>query len=474
MEEIDELGIFWLAGHEEDSLTGRLRFDPEKGASVSLVGIFDHGAGAETGETTRINGWIGSKRVTLERCFLRKSNRGSTGLQRCEYHVNQIFLGHHLVEGDLWFQTATAEWGDLDAWVGQKRSIEPSVLEGPGAKFQFTYDPPEDQEARFSRGRIILGTAWSREVEQIKGITFSHWPRLRITYDERQGFDKIRKDVGRVQSLLSLCMDAHAIQDRLTLQRPDVRARLLSGEDAGCEEEIELLVPWLRYTKPADRKARHPHQMVLTFEGLGGIESVARWLDVSERFQEPLDSLMSVQRAEKIFAENRFLNVTFASEAFHRIMYGGTQMDQEDFDSLYRTIVASVPEQHRPWVKDKFQYANEMTLRKRMRQLAAKSGAATRLITGNIDQWAFAVSQVRNGLTHLGPVPRRFQGRDLRALSDSVYAVTRACMLIECGVRQEDLAKWAASYSASWLVESVKTAIHRVREGRPDELGGGD
>ncbi|MGY3515317.1 ApeA N-terminal domain 1-containing protein [Micromonospora sp. PTRAS2] len=466
MREIDELGLFWLTGHEEDTLTGRLRFDPEKGASVSLVGIFDNEADSDAEQMTRINGWIGSRRVTLDRCFLRRSNRGSTGLQESEYFVNQIFLGHHLIEDDLWFQTATAEWSDLDAWAAHKGVTEHPVIGGPGAKFQFTYDPPEDQEARFSRGRITLSTAWSRKVEQVKGVTFRHWPVFRMAYDGPQSFNKIRKDVGRIQSLLSLCMDTHATQDRLSLQRPDVRARLLSGEDAGHEEEIELLVPWLRYTKPADRKARHPHQMVLTLQKLGGIESVARWLDVSERFQDALDFLMSVQRAEKMFAENRFLNVTFASEAFHRTMYGGTQMDQEEFDSLYRAIVASVPEQHHPWVRDKFHYANEMTLRKRMRQLAAKAGIAAKPITGNIDHWAFAISQLRNDLTHLGPAPHRIQGGDLRALSDSVYAVTRACMLIECGVRKEELAEWATSYSASWLADRVKTAVLRVREHR--------
>lgn len=37
-----------------------------------------------------------------------------------------------------------------------------------------------------------------------------------------------------------------------------------------------------------------------------------------------LVSMMSVKRSSRIFAENRFLNVSFAAEAFHRDIYGGT------------------------------------------------------------------------------------------------------------------------------------------------------
>jgi hypothetical protein len=64
MRAIDELGLFWLPGHEDDALSGRLRFDPkDDGISVSLVGAFD-GAPDSSDLLFRIIGWIGNDRVT--------------------------------------------------------------------------------------------------------------------------------------------------------------------------------------------------------------------------------------------------------------------------------------------------------------------------------------------------------------------------------------------------------------------------
>jgi hypothetical protein len=121
---------------------------------------------------------------------------------------------------------------------------------------------------------------------------------------------------------VTLCIDAPTSLDSLRLWRPDIRAKVLSGEDAGVEQRIEFIALPLRYVDPQERRPRHEHQMLLTLEELGGIEAIARWLDGSLRFQRALNSLMSIKHAKQMFAENRFLNVTFAAEAFHRTTQG--------------------------------------------------------------------------------------------------------------------------------------------------------
>lgn len=44
MRALDSLGLFWLQGHEDDALSGRLCFDPNKGGAINLtlVGKFDN------------------------------------------------------------------------------------------------------------------------------------------------------------------------------------------------------------------------------------------------------------------------------------------------------------------------------------------------------------------------------------------------------------------------------------------------
>ena len=191
---------------------------------------------------------------------------------------------------------------------------------------------------------------------------------------------------------------------------------------------------------------------------------LAQWLDVSERFQRALSSLMSTVHAGQLFVENRFLNVTYAAESFHRTTQGGTQMDEEVFAGLLATYLESTPKEHHDWLRGKIEFGNEVPLRKRLRQLAARSGLATRALVGDKDRWAYTLSRVRNELTHLGDNSRKFSGSDLFFLAESVYAVVRICMLLEAGVSVELLTEKASAQAVTWYRERLKGSVDRIRQ----------
>jgi hypothetical protein len=165
-----------------------------------------------------------------------------------------------------------------------------------------------------------------------------------------------------------------------------------------------------------------------------------------------------------MYAENRFLNVTFAAEAFHRIVTSGAPyMDEEAFTGLLNVHLANTPEEHHEWLRGRIEHGNEPPLGKRLRQLAARAGAGTRPLIGRRDPWAYTLSQVRNELTHIGPDSKEFRGEDLLLLTESVYAVVRICMLMECGVSHEILTRKANSSSIAWYRERLKGSMERVR-----------
>jgi len=323
-----------------------------------------------------------------------------------------------------------------------------------------SFTPLLEESHPFSHGRLILDFAWESRGDPIHGIAFQQWPVVRIEYDQMQTFDVVYKDVSRVQNLMTLCIDAPAAIDTLILRRPDVREKMLSGEDSPYEQAIEFVAPPLRYVEPQERKPRHLHQMLLSFEELGGIAAIARWLDASRRFQRALDSFMSIKHAKQMFTENRFLNVTFAAEAFHRTTQNLPYMDEEGFTRLLNVYLENTPEEHHDWLRGKIR--NEPPLRKRLQQLAIRSGEATRQLIGEKGRWAYTVSRVRNELSHLGD-NSRFSGSDLSFLAESVYAVVRICMLIECGVPPEILINKANSPTINWYRERLTESIERVQ-----------
>ena len=113
----------------------------------------------------------------------------------------------------------------------------------------------------------------------VNRVSFEHWPIFGLKYAEPMSLELIQRDVGQISDLMTLCADEVATTQRLSFTRPDVRVRMLSG-DLGPAQEIELLAAQVSYPHSENRKARHPHQMLSTYDELGGIETVSSWLDV--------------------------------------------------------------------------------------------------------------------------------------------------------------------------------------------------
>ncbi|WP_158698016.1 ApeA N-terminal domain 1-containing protein [Streptomyces prunicolor] len=468
MRKIDELGVFWVEDHEDDELQGRLLFDPEEdGITLSLIGTFNSVPPNENGELIRILGWIGKDKVTLERCFSGGTFHRSPGVPESNYRANALLLGHHVSEPSPEFQSASVSLSNLDNWIGRNAITQESTSsdEDEKTRYDFTYrlKSLDGEVCRFSRGEIALRFAWNTNSDEFHSVTLKQWPVLKITYDERRTLDEIQKDIGLLESFLTLCAGAPTSIDRLLLRRPDIRVTMLSGEEGPAEQEIEFFAQPLRYSDPLDRKPIQRHRMLLTYDEIGGISTVANWLDIAPRFHSALNSLMSVWRAKQMFAENRFLNVTFAAEAFHRITQGGSYMDDGEFKALLQSYIDSTPEEHHPWLLGRISYGNDLPLVKRLRQLAGRSAPATRGLIKNKGQWAGLLSRVRNELTHMGEVARSFGGAELAFLTESVISVVRVCMLLECGVESEILRAKADSYAIIWYKPRLERALEVVR-----------
>ena len=469
MDPIDSLGVFWLPGKEDDDLSGRLQFEPtSSGIELSLVGTFDNAVDVNTDPNGRIFGWIGSDRVTLDGCFLTKSNIRSPGVAESRYHANRMFVGHHVDARTDRFLSADVAFSHTGTWLNRSgikvTHTYASERGAHDASYTASFTPVPEFYHSFSRGKIKVRHSWQQTGDSIEVTGIKQWPVFTFEYSELRTLKEISADVRNLQNLITLCIDTPVDNDRMVLTNPDVPMRMLDGSEPGFPQPIELLASPIPYTPPSERKPRHPYQMVLTFDEVGGVAAIARWLDLAPKFQRALNSLMSVQYAGTMFAENRFLNTTYGAEAFHRLTQDVPYMKQEEFDRILAACLDATPEEHREWLQGKIGYSNDPSLVKRLSRLAGRAGAATGPTIGKKDRWASTLSEVRNALTHLNARSPEFSGSDLRVLTDSVYAVVRTCMLLDCGVSMETLAEKADSEPLSWYRHRLEEAINRVRE----------
>lgn len=469
MDAIDSLGVFWLPGHGDDKLSGRLQFEPVGGGiRLSLVGAFEHAVDNHGDPSQRVFGWIGNEPVTLDRCFTKGTNHRSPGVIESSYHANRMFIGHHLESENQEYQSAEVTFSHTGAWLRQSGiNVETNYFgesANSGAIYTATYTPIPQTEQPFSRGLIKLGYAWRPAGDPIDGVEMKQWPVFTLVYEKPRGLKDINTDVRNIQNLITLCIDTPVDNDRFALKHPDIRVRMLDGSESEFPQPIVLVASPIPYTPPDQRKPRAAYQMLLTFDELGGLPAIARWLDLAPTFQRALASLMSVRYADSVFVENRFLNTTYGAEAYHRLTQNSPQMEQEEFDRVLAACLGVTPEAHREWLLGKIGYGNDPSLVKRLSRLAGRAAAANGLTGRKKDRWASTLSQVRNALTHLNTHSPEFHGSDLLFLTESVYAVVRTCMLLDCGVPSDLLAKKADSGPLAWYRRRLDDAMDRVRE----------
>ncbi|MFB9194670.1 HEPN domain-containing protein [Actinomadura verrucosospora] len=461
MQEIDSPGVFWLPDSPEDKLSGRLTFSPTGKVRLNLVGEFAH-AKFRSFDQFQIHGWIGSDPITLDGCFSNGVYRKYSGVSESRFAANRMFIGHIFKDQELNFQQVCINVSHLAEWTG-RTGIHVQESTDQSNSFSISYTHPPEEISEFSRGRVSLGQSWSRKTQLSKAEIIQQ-PFIRIEYNELVHCDDILTDVGRVQDLLTLCIDSPADTDKVIFCRPDIHSTMLSGDSSGSPQRIEFRAPRLRYKPIEERKNLTPDSMLLTYSELGGTSSIASWLDETGAFERPLNSLMSVRNTDRIYAENRFLNVAFAAEAYHRSTQGGSYMDQAEFERLLADYERITPDEHKKWLQSRLGYGNDAPLSKRLRQLAQRSRPATRTLIDQEGRWAETISKVRNELTHLGAGPSPFTGSDLFFLSESVYSVVRVCMLNTCGISPQT---WMSKRESQAIVkygDRVRSAVHNARK----------
>jgi hypothetical protein len=474
MEALDATGSFWFPGSERVAVYGSLVFDPADGTTLTLADglseLLPSGERREAwgGEPDRIYGQIDHDgrrvKVTLIDCIWLSATR---------YHANRLLVGGHFAAHDTTFTQAIIRLRDLPAWVAREAlSVEvDAALDGTERReLRVRLERPPAVRAPFARGELSLDFGWSRDEVDYEQLVIREWPQFELAYTAPASLSEIMLDVSSLQSLLTLCADGSSAIDSVELYRPDYPKHVLSGDAIpGTMEKVELLAALVGSGSPGQRKRRGPHRMLVSFAGLGGIDTAAAWLNEAPKLRIIVGSLVTM-RADSIFGENRFLNVCSAAEGFHRSTIGGSHMDRAEFKSLKRRLKKYLPRKYHEWFDSKMQHANDPSLNQRLKQLADRLGPVAEQLVGDMTVWGRVVSTCRNDLTHLEGLGEQYDsgehydGGDLYWLAEGVFNVTRLCLLHHVGLDSELLPRLAKSWAIQGSQDRVRDVIERLDE----------
>ena len=444
MEPIDLEGKFWPASTPENEVPGRVSFDTNYGGKLVLIGAFydlRREVGGPTEEQTpfeigarplgpiegiRIHGQAGNLKLTLENCIRIETVQSfPTGTAREEYHVGMVFLGIHLEEAEpLEFACVNLRISHLEQWVGKT-----------GIEVSFHADGSTDnvdgfQVRRGSMAHEIVSTGYGKLGLDFRYPVFFDWiseARIRqecvmgLGLTEPKALDHILRMCSALQNLITIGLDSPSSVVSLMLhQEPGPIFR-----DAAADGMVELRAPMQGHDVPGRETAPHRHQMLFNFEDVGGIDGVARWVDIAEKYDTVIGSLVSHWYLPRLYSQNRFTNACIAAEAMRRI-----QLQKQS-----------------------------LNFHRELRVLIGQAGKPFATLVGDVDSWSNRVVRTRNNYVVHAGLNKVEAVNDLYLLSESLYCLVVICLLRECGVQEETVERIQRHQRFNLLSRQLRGAV---------------
>ncbi len=476
-------GFWWLPDAPDEQVPGVLRYDPEAGLSLSLIGAFEDRITSNPfpgvtafHEGNRnwdvIHGAAEQREITLLGCVPNSSKR--TIGARVKSPDKQTITATIAIIGarvrgqnDAVFSAAEVSVEDLGLWAAS------SVFEG----FLGASDGKPD-----GTGSISVKPVETQTV-MVDGTEFRLVHRHTLPFFEQRKHGTVgrMRDTAFVRvaptglySLSRALETASLVQDLIALATHRAAGVIwLRLEVAGTKSASSSDRPMLRrsadvlYSPTArgdhDAKAVDHHRVLFTCESLPFQEIVPRWCEAHGRLQAAINMILSLRYAPARYVENNLLTVVGAAEVLHR----GLGIDEKpfsaaEFKAMRDAMLKQVPEEHQGRFKAAIR--NDPTLRDRLYDLAARpdQDAIARLMP-DVDRWASRTTKARNDLAHEGKTPNH-SFDELIAIVEVTTAVVILNVLHELGLpgeRQREILQQhpqlrvTASNAREWLADRL-------------------
>ena len=409
METLDTVGTFWIAGKPERKVAGRLTFNDVDGLELNLIGslhdpleVLSQHTGPVisvplnemyglVNEPVRIVGETTKGYVTLDKCW-RKSGHfplieGTSPAQEV-YRGSSAFLGAHFGEDEPFvFTGVRTSIQNLEHWVGiPAASIELDYAEHSNEveQLRIISTPREKMVAKTDMGELELVFGHRLGGDHILESTIRQNQYLGLRFSEPQPLEDTLRVCKSLQDLVTIGINAPTSIDSIRIRHADL------------DSTIGIYTRLIGATGQEINKPLHPLEMLFTFEDIGGLQSVAKWIEVASKYRLVINILLSHKYKPSGFVEHRFFDAVTAVETFARLR------SQEKHINRYK-----------------------------VKRLSHWAGTTFKALVGDVDHWVDLVWNVRrDSIVHRGL--REEKVSQLLLLAESLYFLMVLCLLREC------------------------------------------
>lgn len=398
-------GMWWEPTTSEKRLPGTLSYDPTEGCKLSLLGQFsplESFGYTEVQTLPVLHGFIKSGvKVSLFDNLSMGFHIRAPGISTEDFSPRIALLGAHVDSLDN-FATTECEFTftNLEEWLNHRPFGIKYTTTG-AKKFTLKVQLPEPQTFSLSHIDSVLTATASYHTSggDMREFAIQTPSWLILKSDQAQTLSDHLKVVSQIRNLVTLCLGERVYISNLVLRGVEEETT------PGVTEKCRIECYYQQNPSPQIRDKRILHSgMRLTDFGLAESEIIDRWFVLYDKIAEPLHILFALLYSD-MYLSIRFLLAAQAVEVLHRNLWPSTYIDEVQYQGIRREIVDSIPEQVPPNLKARLkgvlQYGNELSLRRRLKEISRrleKNGTAD--IMSLDSAFINDVVDNRNYLTH--------------------------------------------------------------------------
>lgn len=447
IEEFEYKGIWFLPEKPEGQICGILKFTPDDGAILDLIGSFKDIAEINKMLSPKIILGISSngKKITLYNCFENKSNFSFPGFQTCSFYVDIVFVGAHFQKTeDVRFKSLSIHYSNLDEWVNISGfDIKQSLAEKEAI---IKYKLPEPFQANINDDLKILlntsatGPSWSLVQKE---AAIKQKSEIKIEPSNDMSFENYRKMMNQIQNFLSLGVTEPVYP--LTVEGiTEINKEMI--KDMVHNPPIAIFFKLPEIFKLS--KTLPPIYMLFTFKDISTrFESFLKnWFKKAELLEPVYNLYFGTLYNSNMYLEHKFLSLIQAIESYHQRVHKGKYLPDREYKMVYDVLVNAIPNETKSDLKDRLKmylkYGNEFSLRKRLKEIFDWHQEILDMLIKN-DKAAFIddVINTRNYLTHYNTDSKEqtISGEALFHLTIKLKILVEICLLIELGFSQKEI-----------------------------------
>ena len=331
--------------------------------------------------------------VSLDHCLAEGSSWsfGTSGSSTAEYRALQVYQGAHFDDNTpLQFDAITFRLGHLAQWIAKSGlRIEPK----PDDHIGVMVPPPERYVASTDLGELVLACRYIPRGNGIGGFGLDRDCSLELRLPEGKPLDQIVEVAAAVQDLVTMGVAAPSRVSGIWLSH------------SSTQLPIRLWATWRGNDIDASEfRTIHPAEMLFTYDVIGGLEGIGRWLTVWTKYSLCAGTLTSRWYTPQT-GYSDFFNTVTAAETFERIR-------------RKKQIVK---------------------LSDGLRELVCAVGKPFQDLVADVNRWASRIVQTRdNFVVHPG-LRGNPDGEDLYWKTELVYTLVVLRLLRECGLQEAAL-----------------------------------